>query len=161
MNQVSKSLFCCQVSDEESVAEISSPVSGVILTLLSNLRLCFLHKASSDPSTIVSSVTSMDLATKPSSSMPYTSLLDSAVSCQSNRALGLAEFSSSASMRLGGRQSYDEMAVGALTQYSSSLQLVLTGIVEYLMQSSKCRIVTISFDSYLLSLEVRISLMFS
>ncbi len=34
--------FVAQVADEEAVAELTAPVAGVVLTLLCNLRHCFL-----------------------------------------------------------------------------------------------------------------------
>ena len=115
---------------------MSSPVSGVILTLLSNLRLCFLQKATqTDLPTNLTSSKYLDPNAKPSG-MAYASM-DTAVNNQPGSSVGLAGFQNNSSISLAGMLPYDQTVASTLNQYSSSLQLVLTGIIEYLMRSSK------------------------
>ena len=92
-----------KVSKEDVVPELSSLVAGVILTLMANLRQCFLTDQSALP-------------TEVGHSSQYVSLLDGT--------------SSSHMTGFGG-------VTGARTLYSSSLQVVLRGLIEYLMRSSK------------------------
>ena len=97
-------LLLDQVSDEECLVEMNVPVSGVVLTLLSNLRLCFLQSVDGLENTICDST-----------AMGIGNIIDPAIN-QSN---------------------YEQTSVGAISQYGTSLQIVLAGIIEYIMRSSK------------------------
>ena len=91
-----------KVSKEDVVPELSALVAGVILTLMANLRQCFMADQS----------TAQDVG----HSSQYVTLLDGT--------------STGHMTGFGG-------VTGARTLYSSSLQVVLRGLVEYLMRSSK------------------------
>jgi len=94
-----------KVQDAEASPDVTSPVAGVLLTLLSNLRLCFLNEAAEFDQMKMN--------------VPYASLLDVGVSCNPKAQSTLFDQPSS-----------------SITQYSSSLQVVLRGLIEYILQSS-------------------------
>ena len=94
-----------KVSKEDVVSELSSRVAGVILTLMSNLRQCFL----------VDQPEGLELG----HGAQYISLLDGTLSAATTQTAVFGGVS-------GGR-----------TLYASLLQVVLRGLVEHLMRSSK------------------------
>ena len=102
-----------KVSKDDAVAELSSRVAGVILTLMANLRQCFLADQPEG----------LELG----HGSQYISLLDGTLPSSTTTAAAAA---SSAAV-FGG-------VSGARTLYASSLQVVLRGLVEYLMRTSKC-----------------------
>ena len=92
---------CSQVSKEDATPELTSSIAGVILTLMANLRHCFLADQPDATAHIA------DFAA---------SLLDSAAASQSG---GFGH------------------VTGARTMFASSLQVVLKGLIEYLVGSSE------------------------
>ena len=96
-----------QVAKEEAIPELTAPVAGVILTLMANLRQCFL----TDPE---------DGATSNNNVTQYVTMLDG------------AHASVSGHVTMFGSQSS-----GARTLFASSLQVVLKGLVEHMMRSSE------------------------
>ncbi|KAL8613661.1 hypothetical protein ACOMHN_029753 [Nucella lapillus] len=96
----------CKVSEEEALPESTAPVSGVILTLMAHLRQCFL----SDRLPVDE--------THQSQSSAYISLLD-------RSAMLGAQASSQPSPWNGGASSK--------TLFASSLQIVLKGLIEYIL----------------------------
>ena len=99
--------YLLQVSDEEAVPELTSPVAGVILTLVSNLRHCFL--------------TDQTELTELQNLSHYVSLLDGATTASASQSSLL------------------EQGTGVRTVFSSSLQVVLKGLIEHIMRSSKLK----------------------
>ena len=96
-----------KVSKDDAVSELTGRVAGVILTLMANLRQCFM---TDQPEGIelghgAQYISLLD-GTLPASSVPNPSAVFGSVS-------------------------------GARTLYASSLQVVLRGLIEYLMRTSE------------------------
>ena len=99
--------FSSQVSEEESLPESTAPVSGVVLTLMANLRQCFLTDR-----------LPLDEG-RASRSSTYVSLLDHSVML-SGPSSQPSPWSQGASSR---------------TLFATSLQIVLKGLLEYILSS--------------------------
>ena len=99
--------FLPQVSEEESLAESTAPVSGVVLTLMANLRQCFLTDR-----------------------LP----VDEARQSRSNAYVSLRDRSA----MFGGASSQPSpwsQGASSRTLFATSLQIVLKGLIEYILSS--------------------------
>ena len=92
------------MADEDALIELTSPVAGVILTLLANLRQCFVTEDTENQE-------------KEKKEGRYISMLDKT---QVNNA----------SVTWG-------QGSGSRTLFATSLQMVLKGLIEYIMRSSE------------------------
>ena len=116
-------LFCCeilfkltkveplnspQVTEEDTLTELTAPVAGIILTLMTNLRQCFCP----------------DPVTEDEASQVLT-LLDSTGGLGQSAAWG--------------------QRAGSRTQFASSLQLVLRGVIDHILLSSKWDVIYILY----------------
>ncbi|CAH1799487.1 unnamed protein product [Owenia fusiformis] len=92
-----------KVSDEDALPDLMAPVAGLILTLISNLRQCFISDQSD--------------ASIPQTSH-YISLLDNPAALTANQTASFGQNS------------------GSKTMFASSLQVVLRGIIDFIMRTS-------------------------
>lgn len=88
------------MTEDDALTELTAPVAGIILTLMTNLRQCFCQEpvTEDDPSTILS-------------------MLDATPGLGQTAAWGQGS--------------------GSRTQFASSLQLVLRGVIDHILLSSE------------------------
>lgn len=89
------------MTEDEALTELTAPVAGIILTLMTNLRQCFCQEPvteDNDPST-------------------FLSMLDATPGLGQTAAWGQGS--------------------GSRTQFASSLQLVLRGVIDHILLSSE------------------------
>lgn len=103
-----ESLNSPQVTEEDTLTELTAPVAGIILTLMTNLRQCFCP----------------DPVTEDEASQVLT-LLDSTGGLGQSAAWG--------------------QKAGSRTQFASSLQLVLRGVIDHILLSSKWDVIYILY----------------
>ena len=96
-------LFFNQVADETALVDLTAPVAGVILTLLANLRQCFISEDT-------------ETGEKDRRESQYITLLDKT--------------------QAGGQSVSWGQGTGSRTQFATSLQMVLKGLIEHIMRSS-------------------------
>ena len=94
-----------QVADETALVDLTAPVAGVILTLLANLRQCFISEDT-------------ETGDKDRRDSQYITLLDKTSGA-------------------GGQSVSWGQGTGSRTQFATSLQMVLKGLIEHIMRSSK------------------------
>ena len=92
-----------KVADETALVDLTAPVAGVILTLLANLRQCFISEDT-------------ETSEKDRRDSQYVTLLDKT--------------------QAGGQSVSWGQGTGSRTQFATSLQMVLKGLIEHIMRSS-------------------------
>ena len=122
------------MADEEAVPELTGPVAGVILTLLCNLRHCFLTDQSeiAQLQDISHYITLLDAGGTNMSPSAFTSGGLLSFRCHSELL-----FTIFADKPVMADQSTFDQGTGSRTLYSSSLQVVLKGLIDYIIKSSK------------------------
>ena len=97
-----KLTYVLQVADDSAMTELTAPVSGVILTLMANLRQCFM---SEDP------------GAGERRDSQYITMLDKTQGASTSVSWGQGS--------------------GSRTLFATSLQMVLKGLIEHILRSSR------------------------